>query len=536
MKETKYIFVTGGVVSSLGKGITASSLGRLLKERGYKVTIQKFDPYINIDPGTMNPYEHGEVFVTEDGAETDLDLGHYERFIDENLTKYNNITTGKIYQSVINKERRGEYLGKTIQTIPHITNEIKSKIEKAGKINNSDIVITEIGGTVGDIESTPFLEAIRQFKYDVGKENVIYIHVTLLPYIKAARELKTKPSQHSVKELMGMGIKPDILVCRTEHSINENIRKKLSMFCDIELEAIIEAKDASTIYELPLIMEKEGFAKIACKKLGIEDRKINLSAWEEMVHKIKNPAEKIQLAVVGKYVELKDAYISVNEALENAAYSSGYKACIDYVQAENLDTAVLKKYKGILVPGGFGNRGIEGKIQAIKYARENKIPFLGICLGMQTAVIEYARDVLNMRGANSTEFDEKTNYPVIDIMAEQKNIEDKGGTMRLGAYPCKIKNGTLAEKLYGKELIFERHRHRYEFNSRFKNEFEKSGFIISGSSPDGKFAEIIELPEDVHEFFIAAQFHPEFKTRPNNPHPLFKGFVKAIYEKQKNSI
>lgn len=536
MKETKYIFVTGGVVSSLGKGITASSLGRLLKERGYKVTIQKFDPYINIDPGTMNPYEHGEVFVTEDGAETDLDLGHYERFIDENLTKYNNITTGKIYQFVINKERRGEYLGKTIQTIPHITDEIKSKIEKAGKINNSDIVITEIGGTVGDIESTPFLEAIRQFKYDVGKENVIYIHVTLLPYIKAAQELKTKPSQHSVKELMGMGIRPDILVCRTEHSMNENIRKKLSMFCDIEPQAIIEAKDALTIYELPLIMEEEGFARTACKKLGIEDRKINLSAWEEMVHKIKNPAEKIKLAVVGKYVELKDAYISVNEALENAAYSLGYKACIDYIQAENLDTAVLKNYKGILVPGGFGNRGIEGKIQAIKYARENKIPFLGICLGMQTAVIEYARDVLNMKDANSTEFDGKTNYPVIDIMAEQKNLEDKGGTMRLGAYPCKIKNGTLAEKLYGKELIFERHRHRYEFNSKFKNEFEKSGFIISGSSPDGKFAEIVELPESIHEFFIAAQFHPEFKTRPNNPHPLFKGFVKAIYEKQKKSI
>lgn len=482
----------------------------------------------------MNPYEHGEVFVTEDGAETDLDLGHYERFIDENLTKYNNITTGKIYQSVINKERRGEYLGKTIQTIPHITDEIKSKIEKAGKINNSDIVITEIGGTVGDIESTPFLEAIRQFKYDAGKENVIYIHVTLLPYIKAAQELKTKPSQHSVKELMGMGIKPDILVCRTEHSMNENIRKKLSMFCDIEIEAIIEAKDASTIYELPLIMEKEGFAKIVCKKLGIEDRKIGLSNWEKMVKKIKNPTEEIKLAVIGKYVELKDAYISVNEALENAAYFEGYKACIDYIQAENLDVTILKNYKGILVPGGFGNRGIEGKIQAIKYARENKIPFLGICLGMQTAVIEYARDVLNMKDANSTEFDEKTNYPVIDIMVEQKNIEDKGGTMRLGAYPCKIKNGTLAEKLYGKELIFERHRHRYEFNSEFKKEFEKSGFIISGSSPDGKFAEIVELSKDIHNFFIAVQFHPEFKTRPNNPHPLFKGFVKAIYEKQKN--
>ena len=535
MKETKYIFVTGGVVSSLGKGITASSLGRLLRERGYNVTIQKFDPYINIDPGTMNPYEHGEVFVTDDGAETDLDLGHYERFIDQNLTKYNNITTGKIYQSVINKERKGEYLGKTVQIIPHITNEIKSKIEIVGKANGSDIVITEIGGTVGDIESNPFLEAIRQFRYDVGRENVIYIHVTLLPYLKAAGELKTKPSQHSVKELMGLGIRPDILVCRTEHPISDDIRRKLSMFCDIDIDAVIEAQDAGTIYELPLVMEEKGLAKTACKKLGIEDREIDLTPWKEVVDKIKNPKGKIKLAVVGKYVELKDAYISVNEAIENAAYAQGYKAEIDYIQAENLDVKRLREYNGILVPGGFGNRGIEGKMEAIKFARENKIPFLGICLGMQLAVIEFARNVMGMSRANSTEFDKDTEYPVIDIMVDQKNIENMGGTMRLGAYPCVLKEGTLAKKLYNEELIHERHRHRFEFNNVFKNEVQKTGLLISGNSPDGTLAEIVELSKEVHPFFIAGQFHPEFKTRPNNPHPLFKGFVEAIYKKQYNN-
>ena len=512
MKETKYIFVTGGVVSSLGKGITASSLGRLLRERGYNVTIQKFDPYINIDPGTMNPYEHGEVFVTNDGAETDLDLGHYERFIDQNLTKYNNITTGKIYQLVINKERKGEYLGKTVQIIPHITNEIKSKIEIVGKANGSDIVITEIGGTVGDIESTPFLEAIRQFRYDVGRENVIYIHVTLLPYLKAAGELKTKPSQHSVKELMGLGIRPDILVCRTEHPISDDIRRKLSMFCDIDIDAVIEAQDAGTIYELPLVMEEKGLAKTACKKLGIEDREIDLTPWKEVVDKIKNPKERIRLAVVGKYVELKDAYISVNEAIENAAYAQGYKAEIDYIQAENLDMKRLEGYNGILVPGGFGSRGIEGKMEAIKFAR----------------------NVMGMSGANSTEFDKDTKYPVIDIMIDQKNIENMGGTMRLGAYPCVLKEGTLAKELYSEELIHERHRHRFEFNNKFKDEIQKAGLLISGNSPDGTLAEIVELSKEVHPFFIAGQFHPEFKTRPNNPHPLFKGFVEAIYKKQYN--
>ena len=528
MKQTKYIFVTGGVVSSLGKGITAASLGRLLKERGYSVTIQKFDPYINIDPGTMNPYEHGEVFVTDDGAETDLDLGHYERFIDTNLTKYNNVTTGKIYQAVINKEREGKYLGKTVQVIPHITNEIKSKIEIVGKENNSDIVITEIGGTVGDIESTPFLEAIRQFRYDVGRENVIYIHVTLLPYLKAAGELKTKPSQHSVKELMSLGIRPDILVCRTEHPINEDIKRKLSLFCDIDIDAVIEAPDAKTIYEVPLIMEENGLAKVACKKLGIEDKTFDLQNWTDIVNKIKNPKANIKLAVVGKYIELKDAYISINEAIEHAAYDLGLKAHIHYIQAEDLDPNILKEYSGILVPGGFGDRGVQGKIDAINFARENKIPFLGICLGMQTAVIEFARNVVGLENANSSEFDKNTKYPVIDILPDQKDIKNIGGTMRLGLYPCKLEEGTLAKELYSSDLIHERHRHRFEFNNEFKETLKKAGLIISGSSPDGRLAEIIELPREMHPFFIAGQFHPEFKTRPGKPHPLFKGFIKAI--------
>lgn len=523
--NTKYIFVTGGVVSSLGKGITAASLGNLLKARGYNVTIQKFDPYINVDPGTMNPYEHGEVFVTDDGAETDLDLGHYERFIDENLTKYNNITTGKIYQSVIEKERNGEYLGKTVQVVPHITNEIKSKIEIAGKVNNSDIVITEIGGTVGDIESTPFLEAIRQFKYDIGRENVLYIHVVLVPYLKAAGELKTKPAQHSVKELMSLGIRPDILVCRTEHDLSENLRKKLAMFCDIDFDAIIEAKDASTIYEIPLIMEKEGLANVTCKKLGIENRNFNLNQWENIVYNIKNPKSEVKIAVVGKYVELKDAYISINEAIENAAYSLGYKAKIDYLQAETLNIEVLKNYQGILVPGGFGNRGIEGKIAAIKYARENKIPFLGICLGMQLTVVEFARNVLGYHDANSTELNSATSHPVIHIMEDQKYIEKMGGTMRLGAYPCILKEGSLAKDLYQADTISERHRHRYEYNNIFREELEKAGLKVSGTSPDNNLVEIVELERDIHPFFIAGQFHPELKTRPTNPHPLFKGFV-----------
>lgn len=534
MRETKYVFVTGGVVSSLGKGITAASLGRLLKERGYSVTIQKFDPYINVDPGTMNPYEHGEVFVTDDGAETDLDLGHYERFLDENLTKYNNITTGKIYQSVINKERKGEYLGKTVQVIPHITNEIKSKIELVGKENSSDIVITEIGGTVGDIESTPFLEAIRQFKYDVGRENVLYIHVTLLPYLKAAGELKTKPSQHSVKELMSLGIRPDVLVCRTEHTMSSDIRRKLSMFCDIDEDAVIEAPDAKTIYEVPLIMEENGLADVVCKKLQIENKMPNLTDWKNIVTKIKHPGDRIKLAVVGKYIELKDAYISINEAIEHAAYEIGLKADIKYIQAEDLKTALLGEVNGILIPGGFGDRGVQGKIDAIKYARENNIPFLGICLGMQSAVIEFSRNVLAMDKANSTEFDKGTKFPVIDILVDQKNIENLGGTMRLGVYPCRLDRDSLAYELYQEELIYERHRHRYEFNNIYKEVIQKSGLKISGSSPDGSLAEIVELPRELHPFFIAGQFHPEFKSRPGKPHPLFLGFVKAIYKREKS--
>ncbi|MGL4366388.1 MAG: CTP synthase [Cetobacterium sp.] len=534
MKKTKYVFVTGGVVSSLGKGITAASLGRLLKERGYSVTIQKFDPYINIDPGTMNPYEHGEVFVTNDGAETDLDLGHYERFLDENLTKYNNITTGKVYESVINKERKGQYLGKTVQVIPHITNEIKAKIELVGKENNSDIVITEIGGTVGDIESTPFLEAIRQFKYDVGRDNVLYIHVTLLPYLKAAGELKTKPSQHSVKELMSLGIRPDILVCRTEHPVSLDIKRKLSMFCDIDEDAVIEAPDAKTIYEVPLIMEENGLANVACKKLGIENKKPTLKTWKEIVRKIKHPTDRIKLAVVGKYIELKDAYISINESIEHAAYELGLKAEIHYIQAEELDTKTLEQFNGILIPGGFGDRGVQGKIDAIKFARENRIPFLGICLGMQSAVIEFSRNVLGMETANSTEFDKNTEFPVIDILLDQKNIENLGGTMRLGLYPCKLEKDSLAYELYQEELIYERHRHRYEFNNIYKEIIQKNGLKISGTSPDGTLAEIVELPKELHPFFIAGQFHPEFKSRPGKPHPLFLGFVKAIYKRENN--
>ncbi len=531
MKQRKYIFVTGGVVSSLGKGITAASLGRLLEERGYSVTIQKFDPYINVDPGTMSPYQHGEVFITDDGAETDLDLGHYERFIDQNLTKYNNVTTGKIYQSVINKERKGEYLGATVQVIPHITNEIKSKISIVGKENGSDIVITEIGGTVGDIESTPFLEAIRQFRYDVGRENVIYVHCALLPYLKAAGELKTKPAQHSVKQLMQIGIRPDILVCRTEHPINEDIQRKLSLFCDIDPEAVVEAPDASTIYEVPLIMEKNGLANVAIKKLGLEQREADLTAWTAMVKRIKNPSKKIKVAVVGKYVELKDAYISIDESIKHAGYHLDTDANIDYIQAEDINIENLKGYDGILVPGGFGQRAVEGKIKTIEYARKNKIPFFGICLGMQTTVIEYARNILGYEGANSTEFDPETKYPVIDILPEQKDIEDMGGTMRLGTYPCKLVEGTLARELYGEELIYERHRHRFEFNNEFKEVIQEAGLVISGSSPDGRLAEIVELPTSQHPFFIAGQFHPEFKTRPNRPHPMFTGFIKAMLNK-----
>lgn len=536
---TKYIFVTGGVVSSLGKGITAASLGRLLKNRGYKVTIQKFDPYINIDPGTMSPYQHGEVFVTDDGAETDLDLGHYERFVDENLSKASNVTTGKIYQSVINKERKGEYLGSTIQVIPHITNEIKERVMRVGKADNADIVITEIGGTVGDIESLPFLEAIRQVRKDLpNKNDVIYIHVTLVPYISAAEELKTKPTQHSVKELRSIGIQPDIIVCRTMKELSEDMKKKIALFCDVEPDAVINNLTADSIYDVPLLMEQEGLDHIALKKLGLADRPVDLSDWKDMVARIHNAKGVTRIALVGKYVKLHDAYLSVVEALSHAGYAYGTKIDIRWVNSEEIEenkpdlSEVFKDIDGIIVPGGFGYRGIEGKIDAIRYARENKIPYLGLCLGMQCAVIEFARNVCAMKKANSSEFIPDTPYPVIDLMSDQEDVTEKGGTMRLGIYPCKLKDGTKARKLYdNKEIIYERHRHRYEVSNELRPILEKAGLVISGTSPDGRLVEIIELKD--HPYFEATQAHPEFKSRPNRPHPLFLGFIEAALKERK---
>jgi CTP synthase len=540
IKMTKYIFVTGGVVSSLGKGITAASLGRLLKSRGFKVTIQKFDPYINIDPGTMSPYQHGEVFVTDDGAETDLDLGHYERFIDINLSKGSNVTAGKIYQSVINKERRGDYLGGTVQVIPHVTNEIKERVFRVGREDNADFVITEIGGTVGDIESLPFLEAIRQVKKEVGKSDVLYIHVTLVPYISAAGELKTKPTQHSVKELRSIGISPDIIVCRSEKEISKDMCEKMAMFCDVDPDAVIQNLTAKSIYEVPMLMEEQGLDTIVLKKLDVEDRPKDMSGWHDMVARIlKKYDKKVTIAVVGKYVELQDAYISITESLRHAAVFNEAELEIKWVNAETIEGAdvkmseVMADVDGILVPGGFGDRGIEGKIKAIQYARENQIPFFGICLGMQCAVIEYARHKCGMENANSSEFDSQTKYPVIDLMAEQVDVEDMGGTMRLGLYPCKVYPGTLTQKAYGEELIYERHRHRYEFNNAFREEIIKNGLVIGGTLPNGRLVEIVELPQDVHPWFLGAQFHPEFKSRPTNPHPLFRDFIAAALREQK---
>jgi len=536
----KYIFITGGVVSSLGKGITASSIGRLLKARGFKINMIKIDPYLQIDAGTMSPYEHGEVFVTDDGGETDLDLGNYERFVDISLMADNNITTGKVYWSVLTKERKGDYLGKTVQVIPHITNEIKDRIKDIGK--ESDITIVEIGGTVGDIESLPFLEAIRQFKKDVGRDNVLYIHVSLLPFIKTAGELKTKPTQHSVKELRGIGIQPDILVCRTEIPMGEKTREKLALFCDVEKDAVIEAKDARTIYEVPLNLEKEGIGKLIAKKLKLDElnnAEPDLKEWRAMVDRIINPLNEITIGIVGKYVILKDAYMSIMEALVHAGAKNDTKVNIKWISSEELENdtyeEILDNYReneyldGILIPGGFGERGVDGKVNAVKYARENKIPFLGICLGMQCAVIEFARNVCNLKNANSTEFDGETPYPVIDLLPEQREIEEKGGTMRLGAYPAILKEGTLAHKLYGKTEVNERHRHRYEVNPEYHKILEENGLVISGTSPDGKLAEFVELPS--HPYFIATQAHPEFKSRPNKPHPLFDGLVKASLKK-----
>lgn len=532
--NTKYIFVTGGVVSSLGKGITAASLGRLLKSRGYRVTIQKFDPYINIDPGTMSPYQHGEVFVTDDGAETDLDLGHYERFIDINLSKNSNTTTGKIYQSVINKERRGDYLGGTVQVIPHITNEIKERVFRVGQQDNADFVITEIGGTVGDIESLPFLEAIRQVKKDVGKNDVLYIHVTLVPYISAAGELKTKPTQHSVKELRSIGISPDIIVCRSEKPISKEMREKMAMFCDVDHDAVIQNLTARSIYEVPMLMEEQGLDTIVLRKLEMEDKPKDMQGWHDMVARIlKKYDKKVTIAVVGKYVTLQDAYISITESLRHAAVANEAELDIHWVNAEEIEAddtdmdKVMGGVDGILVPGGFGNRGIEGKIKAIQYAREHKIPFFGICLGMQCAVIEFARHVCGMADANSSEFNPNSTHPVIDLMPEQLDVEDLGGTMRLGLYPCKVYPDTLTSKAYNAELIYERHRHRYEFNNAFREEIVGKGLVLGGTLPNGRLVEIVELPESEHPWFLGAQFHPEFKSRPTNPHPLFRDFVGA---------
>lgn len=529
---TKYIFVTGGVVSSLGKGITAASLGRLLKNRGFNVTIQKFDPYINIDPGTMSPYQHGEVFVTDDGAETDLDLGHYERFIDINLGKSSNVTAGKVYWSVINKERKGDYLGSTVQVIPHITNEIKQNVYRVGKEDNADVVITEIGGTVGDIESLPFLEAIRQVKKEVGRNDVLYIHVTLVPYINAAGELKTKPTQHSVKELRSIGIQPDIIVCRTEKTISNEMKEKLALFCDIDPDAVIENQTCSTIYEVPLMMQEEGLDSIVVKKLDLPDRPADMEAWKKMVDKILNPKKEINVALVGKYVALHDAYLSVAEALTHAGIAEDTKVNIKWVDSEELEedgVDVAEFYKdvdGIVVPGGFGYRGVEGKIRTIQYARENKVPYLGLCLGMQTAVMEFARHVAGLEGASSTEFEDGTKYGVIDLMPDQVDVDKKGGTMRLGLYPCKTTVGTKVREAYGEDLIYERHRHRYEFNNEYRQLLTDKGLIISGTSPDNRLVECVEIAD--HPWFVGVQFHPELKSRPTNPHPLFKGFVEAV--------
>ncbi len=535
--QTKYIFVTGGVVSGLGKGITAASLGRLLKARGKSVTLQKFDPYINIDPGTMSPYQHGEVFVTEDGAETDLDLGHYERFVDENLSINSNITTGKIYWSVLNKERKGEFLGATVQVIPHITNAIQERIYRAGKSTNSDIVITEIGGTVGDIESTPFLEAIRQVSQVVGRENVLYIHVTLVPYIKKSGEIKTKPTQHSVKELLSIGIQPDIIVCRTEYELASETRQKLALFCNVDKDCIIQNLDAESLYAVPIMLEQEGLASVACRKLGLGDLKPDLQEWISIIEKQKNINQSIRVALVGKYVELHDAYLSIVEALNHAGIHNNTDVCIDWIDAEEITqdnvAEKLSNSDAILVPGGFGERGVEGKITAVQFARESKLPFLGICLGMHCVVIEYSRNVLKLENAHSSEINPDTLYPVIDIMPEQKDIESLGGTMRLGAYPCKVSKDSFAYLAYGEDIIYERHRHRYEYNNEFRKQLTENGLIITGLSPDGKLVEMVEIKE--HPWFVAVQFHPEFKSRPNRPHPLFKDYIKAALNNSNKS-
>ena len=532
---TKYIFVTGGVVSSLGKGIVAASVGRVLKNRGLKVTLQKFDPYLNVDPGTMSPYQHGEVFVTEDGAETDLDLGHYERFIDVNLGQYSNVTAGRVYSSIIEKERRGDYLGGTVQVIPHVTNEIKSRVLLAGESSDADVVITEIGGTTGDIESLPFLEAIRQIRSDLGRENVCYIHCTLLPYIKAAGELKTKPTQQSVKELRGLGIQPDIIVVRNELALTDELRAKISLFCDIPKQNVIESRDVSNLYQLPLNLKAQKIDDIVLKHFNLTAKEADMEEWISLVERVDNLKDEVRIALVGKYVELHDAYISVVESLKHAGYKHNSKVKIDWIQSEDITEEnvheYLKEADGILVPGGFGDRGVEGKITAIKYARENKVPFFGICLGMQLAAVEFARNVCGLTGAHSSELDPNTPYPIINLLPDQENVVEMGGTLRLGSYPCILVEGSQAHKEYGEINITERHRHRYEFNNFYRERLTDKGIVLSGVSPDGRLVEIVELPE--HPWFVAGQFHPEFKSRPEKAHPLFAGFIKASLENKR---
>lgn len=541
---TKHVFVTGGVVSSLGKGITAASLGRLLKARGYKVTMQKMDPYLNVDPGTMSPFQHGEVFVTDDGHEGDLDLGHYERFIDEDLKRESNVTQGSVYQTLINRERHGDFLGGTVQVIPHVTNEIKARIHRLAEKTDADVVITEIGGTIGDIESQPFIEAIRQFRKDAGYANVCYIHVSLLPYIAASHEVKTKPTQHSVKELRSLGVSPDIIVCRADHEVDAKLCEKLASFCDVDHDAVFVNSDCPSIYDVPALLAEQGFDLKVCERLGLDPRESDMASWNDFLN-AKSQAEEsggtVSIKVVGKYIQLPDAYLSVIEALHHAGVANGRSVAIELIDGEELTEenadAVLGGADGILVPGGFGQRGFEGKIVAAHYARTHKIPFFGICLGLQVAVTEYARNVVGWADAHSAEFDESTAHPVIDLMPDQADVADMGGTMRLGAYPCVLKPGTLAAEAYGEEQISERHRHRFEVNNEFRGAIEEAGLVVGGTSPNGCLVEMVELPRDVHPWYVAGQFHPEFKSRPTRPHPLFRDFIKAAcaYEDDANA-